>query len=74
MLGAIRSSAVLALVLGAMVGLGYVLAQGRSSLLRALDDVGAPPLGPRAECDAGGVRIAAPSAILRCDPPAGGAR
>jgi hypothetical protein len=73
-LGAVRSSAVLALVLGAMVGLGYVLAQGRSSLLRSLDDAGVPPLGPRAECDAGGVRIEAPSAIPRCDPPAGGDR
>jgi hypothetical protein len=72
-LGAVRSSAILVLVLGALVGFGYVLAQGRSSLLRSLDDAGPPPLGSRAECDAG-VRIEAPSAMLRCGPTAGGDR
>jgi hypothetical protein len=48
----IGTAGVLALVLGALVGFGYVLAQGRSSLARYLEEE-APLASPRDECRPG---------------------
>jgi hypothetical protein len=50
LLAAARTAGALALILGAMIGLCYVLAQGRSSLSRYLEETSALPSSPREEC------------------------
>lgn len=50
LLAAARTAGALALILGAMVGFGYVLAQGRSSLSRSLEETAALPSFQREEC------------------------
>jgi hypothetical protein len=50
LIAAAKPASALALVLAAMLGLGYGLAQGRSSLARYLEDTAAIPLPTRTDC------------------------
>ncbi len=52
LIAAARTAGALALILGAMIGLGYILAQGRSSMARYLEDTAALSSLLPAECHA----------------------
>jgi hypothetical protein len=67
LIAAARTAGALALVVGAMLGFGYVLAQGRSSHARYLEETAVGPPPQRAECRAR-ARIAAGSPADGCRP------
>jgi hypothetical protein len=63
---AVGTASVLALILGVLVGFGYLLAQGRSSLARYLEEE-APMASPRDECQSGARIVDGPPRI-HCPP------
>jgi hypothetical protein len=64
LLPAVKAAAGLALVFGAMLGLGYVLAQGRSSLSRYLEESVTPPSAGEACRPGAGIEGVPPTGCL----------
>lgn len=68
LIAAAKTAGTLALILGGMVALFYVLAQGRSSLARYLEEAAPLPPSLREGCRPGAPGVEAPGPPGRCEP------